>query len=111
MRPWQRSAWPALYLPSCLLSSPSLAEARNYLLIVVVIGDIMAWPKKKHIMGKLPSASVLDRASAVIGTWLCLHPHALTCPAHLRGPKVTRSHLPKTPAGSVSPEATVTARA
>lgn len=30
----------------CLLPSPSLAEARNYLLIVVVIGDIMARPKR-----------------------------------------------------------------
>lgn len=66
--------------------------------------------KKKHIMGKLPSASVLDRASGVIGTWLCLHPHPLTCPAHFHRPKVTRSQVPKTPAGSASPEATVTAR-
>lgn len=61
-------------------------------------------------MGKPPSASILDRTSAVIGTWLCLQPRALTCPAHLHSPKVTKSHVPKTPAGSASPEAMVTAR-
>lgn len=61
-------------------------------------------------MGTLPSASILDRASAVTGTWLCLHPRALACPARLHGPKVTKSHAPKTLAGSASPEATVTAR-
>jgi len=46
MRPWQRSTWPALHLPSCLLSSPLLPDMRNYLLLVVVTGDIMVTTKR-----------------------------------------------------------------
>lgn len=42
----RRSTQPASHLPSRPFSSPSLPDARNYLLTLVVTGDIMAMPKR-----------------------------------------------------------------